>query len=143
MGGGGLYGTMGDYLRFVRMVLNGGQLGGERVLSPESVVSLGVNHMGDCRVYKLKAAIPLTNDAEFFPGVNKSWSLAFQINHEATATGRPAGGLMWAGLANSYYWIDPVNGIGGVYLSQLFPFADTGSLQAYYDFEKAVYDSLR
>lgn len=50
---------------------------------------------------------------------------------------------MWAGLANSYYWIDPVNGIGGVYLSQLFPFADTVSLQAYYDFEKAVYDSRR
>ena len=143
MGGGGLYGTVGDYLRFVRMVLNGGQLGGERVLTPESVVSLGLNHMGDCRVYELKAAIPLTNDAEFFPGVNKSWSLAFQVNHEATPTGRPAGGLMWAGLANSYYWIDPSSGIGGVYMTQIFPFADGGSLQTYYGFEKAVYDSLR
>jgi CubicO group peptidase (beta-lactamase class C family) len=143
MGGGGLYGTVGDYLRFVRMVLNGGQLGGERVLTPEAVVSLGLNHMGDCRVYKLKAAIPLTNDAEFFPGVQKSWSLAFQINHDATNTGRPAGGLMWAGLANSYYWIDPATGIGGAYMTQMFPFADEGSLQAYYGFEKAVYDSLR
>ncbi len=143
MGGGGLYGTVGDYLRFVRMLLNGGQLGGERVLTPETVVSLGLNHMGDCRVYKLKAAIPLTNDAEFFPGVNKSWSLAFQINHERTHTGRPAGGLMWAGLANSFYWIDQVTGIGGVYLTQIFPFADTGSLATFYDFEKAVYDSLK
>ncbi len=71
MGGSGLYGTVGDYMRFVRMVLNGGQLGGERVLTPETVVSLGLNHMGDCRVYKLKAAIPLPNDAEFFPGINK------------------------------------------------------------------------
>ncbi len=142
MGGGGLYGTVGDYLRFVRMVLNGGQLGGERVLTPETVVSLGLNHMGDCRVYKLKAAIPLTNDAEFFPGINKSWSLAFQINHEATPTGRPAGGLMWAGLANSFYWIDTATGVGGVYLTQIFPFADDGTLQTYYDFEKSVYDSL-
>ncbi len=89
------------------------------------------------------AAIPLTNDAEFFPGVQKSWSLAFQINHEPTFTGRPAGGLMWAGLANSFYWIDPATGVGGVYLTQIFPFADVGSVPAYYAFETAVYDSLR
>ena len=143
MGGGGLYGTVGDYLRFVRMVLNNGQLGGERVLTPESVASLGVNHMGDCRVYKLKAAIPLTADAEFFPGVQKSWSLAFQINHDPAPTGRPAGGLMWAGLANSFYWIDPSTGIGGVYMTQMFPFADAATVDTFYGFEKTVYDSLK
>ena len=143
MGGGGLYGTTGDYLRFVRMVLNGGQLGGERVLTPESVVSLGLNQMGDCRVYNLKAAIGLTNDAEFFPGVNKSWSLAFQINHEAAPTGRPAGGLMWAGLPKSFYSIDQTTGLAGVYMTQIVPFADSGSLPTFYNFEKAVYDSLK
>ncbi len=143
MGGGGLYGTVGDYLKFLRMVLNGGQLGGERVLKPESVASLGVNHMGSNRVSVLKAAIPLTNDAEFFPGTQKSWSLAFQINHEKLPTGRPAGGLMWAGLANSYYWIDPSNGIAGAYMTQIFPFADAKSLPLYYAFEKATYDALR
>lgn len=143
MGGGGLYGTMGDYLKFVRMVLNGGQLRGERVLKPETVAALCVNQMGSNRVSLLKAAIPLTNDAEFFPGVNKSWSLAFQVNHEPVFTGRPAGGLMWAGLANSYYWIDPATGVGGVYLTQIFPFADKESLPLYYAFETAVYDSLR
>lgn len=139
MGGGGLYSTAGDYLKFLRMVLNHGQLGGERILTPEGAVSLGLNHMGDCRVYALKAAIGLTNDAEFFPGIPKSWSLAFQINHEATPTGRPAGGLMWAGLANSYYWIDPSQGLAGVYITQIFPFADHQSLPLYYEFEKAVY----
>ena len=143
MGGGGLYGTMGDYLKFVRMILNGGQLGGERVLKPETVASLSLNHMGSNRVYNLKAAIALTNDAEFFPGVAKSWSLAFQINHEPVFTGRPAGALMWAGLANSYYWIDPASGVGGVYMTQIFPFADSESLPLYYAFETAVYDSLR
>lgn len=143
MGGGGLYGTVGDYLKFVRMILNGGQLGGERVLKPETVQSLGLNHMGTNRVTNLKAAIPLTNDAEFFPGVQKSWSLAFQINHEPVFTGRPAGGLMWAGLANSFYWIDPATGVGGVYLTQIFPFADVESVPLYYAFETAVYDSLR
>ncbi len=143
MGGGGLYGTMGDYLKFVRMVLNGGQLNGERLLKPETVAALGTNQMGDNRVSLLKAAIGLTNDAEFFPGVQKSWSLAFQINHEPVFTGRPAGGLMWAGLANSFYWIDTTTGVGGVYMTQIFPFADTGSVPAYYAFETAVYDSLR
>ena len=143
MGGGGLYGTAGDYLKFVRMVLNGGQLRGERVLKPESVASLAMNHMGDNRVTLLKAEIALTNDAEFFPGVPKSWSLAFQINHEKLPTGRPAGGLMWAGLANSFYWIDLANGVGGVYFTQIFPFADVKSLPLYYAFETAVYDSLR
>jgi CubicO group peptidase (beta-lactamase class C family) len=143
MGGGGLYGTAGDYLKFLRMILNGGQLGGERVLKPETVASLGMNHMGTNRVSLLKAAIPLTNDAEFFPGVQKSWSLAFQINHEKLPTGRPAGGLMWAGLANSYYWIDQSTGVAGAYFTQIFPFADAKSLPLYYAFETAVYDSLR
>jgi methyl acetate hydrolase len=144
MGGGGLYSTAGDYLKFVRMVLNHGQLGGERVLKPETVANhLMLNQMGDCRVVNLKTNHPLTNDAEFFPGVSKSWSLAFQTNQERAPTGRPAGGLMWAGLANSFYWIDPTNGVGGVFLSQIFPFADTGSIPTFYDFETAVYDSMR
>jgi CubicO group peptidase (beta-lactamase class C family) len=81
----------------------------------------------------------LSQDAEFFPGVAKSWGLTFQINEEPAPTGRPAGGLMWAGLANSYYWIDPVNGIGGVYATQILPFADVKALPLYYAFEQAVY----
>jgi CubicO group peptidase (beta-lactamase class C family) len=105
--------------------------------------SLGVNHLGTNRVSLLKAAMPLTNDAEFFPAVAKSWSLAFQVNHEPVPTGRAAGGLMWAGLANSYYWIDPATGVGGVYLTQIFPFADKESMSLNYAFETAVYDSLR
>lgn len=143
MGGGGLYSTAGDYLRFVRMVLNHGQLAGERVLKPETVSQgLMLNQMGDARVFNLPTHHPLTNDAEFFPGVRKSWSLAFQINLDRAPTGRPAGGLMWAGLANSFYWIDPTHGLGGVYLSQIFPFADTGSVPTFYAFEKTVYDHL-
>jgi methyl acetate hydrolase len=143
MGGGGLYGTVGDYLQFIRMILNGGQLGPERVLKPETVQLLGLNHMGTNRVSLLKAAIPLTNDAEFFPGVEKSWGLGFQINDEPVFTGRPAGGLMWAGLANSFYWIDPKTGVGGAFLTQIFPFADKEAVPLYYAFEAAVYDSLK
>lgn len=144
MGGGGLYGTVGDYAKFVRMILNGGAGNGNRVLRPETVSLMSRNNLGEARVTLLKTAIPpLSNDAEFFPGVPKTFGLGFQINERAAPTGRPAGGLMWAGLANSYYWIDPSSGLGGVYLTQILPFADHKSVSLYYAVETAVYDSLR
>jgi CubicO group peptidase (beta-lactamase class C family) len=126
------------------MILNGGALGGERLLRPETVALMGMNHMGECRVRRLKTAMPArSNDAEFFPGVPKTWSLAFQINLEAAPTGRAAGSMSWAGLTNCYYWIDPVNRLAGVYMTQLFPFADTRSLPLFHAFETAVYAARR
>lgn len=143
MGGGGLYGTAGDYLKFVQMILSRGKANGKHLLKPETVDQMTRNNMGDTRVTMLKTAMPpLSNDAEFFPGVPKSWGLSFQINEAPAPTGRPAGGLMWAGLANSYFWIDLRNRIGGVYLTQVLPFADKKSLPLYFDFESAVYRSL-
>lgn len=142
-GGTGLYGTAGDYARFVRMILGDGALDGERVLAVDTVRQMTVNQMSDLRVVPMVSAMPqLTNDAEFFPGAPKSWGLSFQINEESAPTGRPAGTLMWAGLANSYYWIDRVNGIGGVYLSQVLPFADPADLDLFYEFETAVYSQI-
>lgn len=144
MGGGALYSTAGDYARFMRMVLNNGQLDGERLLKPETVVThLRLNQIGNARVGLLKAAIPLTEDAEFFPGLRKTWSLAFQINDEDAPTGRPAGSLSWAGLANSFFWIDPHTGIAGLLATQTFPFADPRVMELFYTYEKAVYDNLR
>ena len=102
------------------------------------------NHIGDLRVSPLlSAALDLTNDAEFFPGLEKSWGLTFQINETATPTGRPAGGLMWAGLTNCNYWIDLSSNVAGVFVTQLFPFADKRALEAYYSLEKAVYEKAR
>ena len=142
MGGGGLFGTVGDYGRFIQMMLNGGELDGVRVLKAETVEQMSTNQMGDLRVQKLlTSAPPFTNDAEFFPGEPKSWGLTFQINEEPAFTGRPAGTLMWAGLANSFYWIDRENGVGGAYLSQILPFADAGSVDLFFEVESAVYSS--
>lgn len=143
MGGGGLYSTVGDYLKFIRMILNEGSANGHQVLQPATVRTMSQNQMGDCRVCKL----PTTNssvslDAEFFPGLPKTWGLTFMINEEQAPTGRSAGSLAWAGLANSYYWIDPVKGIGGVYLTQILPFVDERALALYLDFETAVYANL-
>ena len=143
MGGGGLHGTMADYGRFMRMILNDGELDGVRVLKPETVQTMCENHIGELRVENLATVAPMfSNDAEFFPGEPKSWGLSFQINETACSTGRPAGTLMWAGLANSFFWIDRQNGVAGAYLSQILPFADEGSTNLFFELEEAVYAAL-
>jgi methyl acetate hydrolase len=107
MGGGGLYSTAGDYLKFMRMILNRGKSGTTQVLKPETVDLMTRNNMGDSRVCLLKTALPLlSNDAEFFPGMPKTWGLSFQINTQKAPTGRPAGGLMWAGLVSQLVFLD-------------------------------------
>ncbi|MEZ5378534.1 MAG: serine hydrolase domain-containing protein [Acidimicrobiales bacterium] len=142
-GGGGLRASMEDYGRFIRMFLNDGELDGARILSPDTVALMVTNNIGDLRVSKLETVMPsLSNDAELFPGDEKTWGLAFQINEVAGFTGRPAGTVMWAGLGNSYFWIDRENGIGGAYLSQILPFVDEGSIDLFYELERAVYESL-
>ena len=99
--------------------------------------------MGDLLVGPLETAIPtLSNNAEFFPGMAKSWGLTFMINNEQAPTGRSAGSLGWAGLANSYFWIDPAKGIGGAYLTQVFPLVDEKSFPLYMAFEQATYEAL-
>jgi CubicO group peptidase (beta-lactamase class C family) len=141
MGGGGLYSTAGDYLKFVRMMLNQGKSDkGEAVLKPATVADMSKNAMGDSKVCLLKtAAPPFSNDAEFFPGMDKQWGLSFMINNEEAPTGRSPGSLAWAGLANTYYWIDQKKGLGGVYVTQVLPFADVKALPLFYAFESAVY----
>jgi CubicO group peptidase (beta-lactamase class C family) len=96
--------------------------------------------MGTSKVTPLKTAYPaLSNDAEFFPGMEKQWGLSFMINSAEAPTGRSAGSLAWAGLANTYYWIDQKKGLGGVYATQVLPFADKKALELYYAFEKIAY----
>ncbi|SNS09430.1 methyl acetate hydrolase [Geodermatophilus saharensis] len=143
MGGHGLYGTVGDYTRFIRMWLDDGRGENGVVLQPETVRMAVQNHCGDLKVTALPGVIPsLSNDAEFFPGVSKSWSLPFMVNDEPAPTGRPAGGLGWAGLGNLYYWIDRDNGYGGFWATQVLPFGDATSFGGYLEFETALYRSL-
>ena len=138
MGGGGLYSTASDYLRFTRMILNGGTLDGTRVLARETVAAMSANAIGDlvCRPLKTVAP-PVSNDVDFIAGMK--WGLSFLINPEPLPTGRSAGSLAWAGLANSYFWIDPVRRVSGVYATQLLPFFDAMAVRLFQDFEAAVY----
>ena len=142
-GGGGLYSCASDYLRFMRMILNGGSGNGNRVLKTETVNLMSQNAMGGLRVAMLKSQNPLlSRDAEFFPGVPKTWGLTFMINEEKAPTGRSAGSLSWAGLGNCYFWIDPRKEIAGVYLTQILPFIDLKAFPLFLGFEAAVYRSL-
>ena len=140
MGGHGLYASVGDYMRFIRMILNDGAGENGRVLKPETVAQMAQNGLGERKIKLLPGVIPtLSNDAEFFPGMPKSWSYTFMINDETAPTGRPAGALGWAGLTNLFYWIDRQNGLGGFWATQILPFADPTSFGGYMDFETAVY----
>lgn len=142
MGGHGLYSTVGDYCRFIRMWLNDGVGESGRVLKRDTVLAAEKNGLGDKKVKLLPGIIPAySNDAEFFPGLPKSWALTFMVNDIAAPTGRPAGALGWAGLANLFYWIDRQNGVGGFWATQILPFGDPVSFTGYIDFETAVYQS--
>jgi len=143
MGGGGLYSTAADYLAFQRVFLNQGRADGGQVLRPETIALMARNAIGELDVRMLKTAVPgSSNDAEFFPGMVKKWSLGFMISTGAVPGGRSAGSLAWAGLGNTYFWIDPARGIAGVVLTQLLPFADRKALALLDAFERAVYAGL-
>ena len=143
MGGGGLNGTAPDYLAFTQMILHGGRLNGAQVLRPETVEQMAQNHIGPLEVGAMKSVMPgLSNDVELFPGTSTKWGLSFVINTAALPTGRAAGSLAWAGLANTYFWIDPARDVAGVILMQLLPFADAKALEAFADFESGVYAGL-
>ena len=143
MGGGGLYGPASDYLAFQRVILNDGRANGRAVLKPETMRQMTTNAIGDLNVQRLKTVVPhLSHDAEFFPGMPKKWSTGFMLSTESLQGRRSAGSLAWAGLGNTYFWIDPAKGIAGVILMQLLPFADPKALDVLDDFENEVYASI-
>ena len=143
MGGGGLYGTAGDYLAFTQMLVQGGTLNGAQVLQRETVERMAQNHIGPLEIGVMKTAMPpLSNDVELFPGMPKKWGLSFLINTQAVPGGRSAGSLAWAGLANTYFWVDRTRRVSGVFLSQVLPFFDHTAVDLFGKFETEVYRAL-
>src|SRR4030081_131137 len=143
MGGGGLYGTAGDYIKFTQMILNEGRGNGNQVLKPETVAMMGQNHIGELTMTKMTSAVAFaTNDVDLYPDMAKKWGLSFLINTAKTPEGRSPGSLAWAGLANTYYWIDPARDITGVIVMQVLPFGDGKCLEAFAGFEYGVYAGL-
>jgi CubicO group peptidase (beta-lactamase class C family) len=142
-GGAGLYGTAADYIKFTQMILNKGRGNGNQVLKPETVAMMGQNHIGELNTTRMTSAVAFaTNDVDLYPDMAKKWGLSFLINTAKTPEGRSPGSLAWAGLANTYYWIDPSRDVTGVILMQVLPFADRKCLEAFAGFERGVYAGL-
>jgi methyl acetate hydrolase len=135
-GGGGLYSTAADYIRFMQMILNHGG----RILQPKTVEQMSVNQIGDLTAGKMKTFKPETSsEVDIQPGHTEKWGLGFLINTTPYSGGRSAGSLAWAGLFNTYYWIDPKRRRCGVIMMQYLPFVDRDAVGLFDDFEKSVY----
>ena len=139
IGGGGLASTASDYGRFVRMLLNGGELDGARVLKAETVALMGQNHIGAVSVPALKTALPRSADFTFIADGRDKWGLGFLITADQVPGKRSPGSLSWGGINNTYFWIDPARGIAGVIMMQYLPFADAKALAVYDAFERGAY----
>ena len=146
-GGGGLYSTASDYLRFLQMILSGGVAAdGTQVLNAASLTTLSQNHKGDVPLRRLGSVMPfLTHDLDVGAALGleaPGWGLGLAINPTTGPNGRSAGSLAWAGLANTYYWVDIERQVAGVFMSQLLPFADPKVLEVFGAFERGVYEAL-
>ncbi|MDR2293745.1 MAG: beta-lactamase family protein [Microbacterium sp.] len=139
MGGQGLFGTVADYLAFLRVWLGDGTAPGGRVLRPETV-SWAVQAMPGVTVHPFTSAIPaLTRPVDLFPGRAKSWAVSLLRLEEDLPGRRRAGSLSWAGLANVHFWIDRSSGIAAVWSAQLLPWFDDAAERGLDAFEHAVY----
>jgi CubicO group peptidase (beta-lactamase class C family) len=144
-GDGGLYSTVEDYSKFVRMLLNGGTLGSAKILSPASVKLMGQNALGSVFV-QLQPDADKQRTKPFPLGAGKDkFGLGFQIAADDPATKgfRSPGSMSWAGIFNTEFWVDPVKQVGGVHMMQLLPFYDDGAIRALRGFEQAVYRELK
>jgi CubicO group peptidase (beta-lactamase class C family) len=139
-GGGGLYSTTGDYIRFLQMIINQGEFEGVRILSRETVAVMEKNQIGSVGVRALKSALPEQSaDFTFVADGRDKWGIGFQITPDAAVGKRSANSLSWGGIDNTYYWADPTRGVSGVIMMQFLPFADSKALRAYDTFERGVY----
>ena len=139
-GGGGLLSTAADYTRFLRALLRKGELDGVRILQAETVAMMGQNQIGTFEAGKMRTVMPqLSNDVDFFPGSVNRFGLGFLINTQPVDGGRAAGSLAWAGLFNTYFWLDPKRDVCGVLMTQILPFYDSKVVELLNQFELAVH----
>jgi methyl acetate hydrolase len=138
--GHALYSTAPDYMRFLRMFMNRGQLEGRRILSEPGLAAMLANQIGGLTIPVMETTAPAVSaNAEFFPGRHKSQSLAFQRLEEDVPGMRAAGSQFWAGVCNTHGWFDPAQDVIGLVMTQSLPFMDPRFVAVYENFERAVY----
>lgn len=128
-GGGGLFSSLNDYLRFLACILNEGELGGQRILREETVALM----FGD----ELPKVLNL-NAKEQADSSRMAHSLAWAIQLADSDFGRRAGSAYWSGYFNTYYSLDRNSGIAVVVMANYLPFLEPGVLDLYKKFELMV-----
>ena len=138
--GHALYSTPSDYMRFLRMYLNKGQLDGNRVLSEAGIDRMLENHIGDIRIGKMISIVPpISADVDLFPDIDKTHSFGFLRVEQDVPGMRSAGSQSWAGVCNTHYWFDLKKDIAAVIMTQSLPFVEPRFMKLYGAFEQAVY----
>lgn len=142
-GGAGLISTVPDYMCFAQMLLHRGTHGDAQILRPETVDEMAAPQLGSLPVERLRTVDPsFSLDLDLFPGTVRTWGLGFQLNRERLEGRRAAGSLTWAGIFNTYFWVDLASGICATLMTQLLPFSDERTLALYEAFEREVYRRL-
>src|SRR5262249_1686197 len=135
-GGGGLYSTAADYLKFAQALM----AGGKRVLRRETVAMMGQNQIGELTLRPLTRLIPrLGKDGATLPGHLDKFGLGFAVNSKPVEKGRAANTMSWAGIFNTFFWIDREKQVCAVLMTQMSPFLDDGPAKLLEQFDGAVY----
>jgi CubicO group peptidase (beta-lactamase class C family) len=135
--GGGMVSTAPDYLRFCRMLLNGGELDGVRILKPETVTSMMTDHLGEAVIRA--SSVPGANTA-YLPGPGYGFGLGFAVRVAAGEPGTSSiGESYWWGWGGTAFWIDPKEKLIGIWMMQ----APGKSAHYRTMFKKAVYGALQ
>ncbi|MEC7569342.1 MAG: serine hydrolase domain-containing protein [Pseudomonadota bacterium] len=139
-GGGGLSSTVADYGRVLQMLLNSGSLDGKTLLKSETVDSMFQNNIGDIQPAALTTVMPtLSTTADMSFGNKATFGLGLLIHTDGIDGGRKANAGSWAGLFNSYYWVDREAGTYGIVGTQVLPFYDGVAIETLLELEQAVY----
>lgn len=147
LGGAGCHSIAADYCKVLQALANGGVgATGQRILKAETVDSLFEDQTTPKGIV-LDMLIPnpipyISNPVPLADGVRKGWSFAGLKTHDELPTGRSAGSVWWAGICNTYWWIDRTKGVAGVIFTQILPFADLAVFQCWAAFEKKLYEGL-
>lgn len=118
-GGGGLVSTAADYMRFARMLRQGGELDGVRLLGPKTLALMTTNHLpGGVDLPRMSRS--MFSEATY-EGVGFGLGFATTLVPASTLMPGSAGDFFWGGAASTFFWVDPQEDLIGLFLTQLLP----------------------
>jgi CubicO group peptidase (beta-lactamase class C family) len=118
-GGGGLVSTMHDYSRFCEMLMRGGELAGERILSPTTIRHMRTNHLPDNRDMAAMGQ-PVWSETSY-DGIGFGLGFAVVLDPVGASIITSPGEHHWGGAASTFFWLDPVQDLYAIFLTQLMP----------------------